>query len=66
MFTIRPHFLAHSAADMFPWFAGETHSVQEFCDIAFSHAGMKLKWEGSGVDEVSRKCVHACMRASSD
>jgi hypothetical protein len=33
--------------------AGETHSVQEFCDIAFEHAGMKLKWEGSGVEEVS-------------
>ena len=31
---------------------GETHSVQEFCEIAFKHAGMELVWEGTGVDMV--------------
>ncbi|MBQ3863171.1 MAG: GDP-mannose 4,6-dehydratase [Schwartzia sp.] len=29
----------------------ETHTVREFCELAFSAAGMKLRWEGSGVDE---------------
>ena len=30
---------------------GETHSVREFCELAFSCVGWKLKWEGSGVEE---------------
>ncbi len=30
---------------------GETHSVREFCDIAFAHAGLPLVWRGKGVDE---------------
>ena len=30
---------------------GETHSVRELIEIAFSFAGAKLKWEGSGIDE---------------
>ena len=29
----------------------ETHTVREFCELAFAAAGMKLRWEGSGVDE---------------
>jgi GDPmannose 4,6-dehydratase len=31
---------------------GETHSVREFCELAFAHAGMPLAWRGQGVDEV--------------
>ncbi|MEQ9105365.1 MAG: GDP-mannose 4,6-dehydratase [Rhodothermales bacterium] len=31
---------------------GETHTVRSFCDSAFAAAGMKITWEGSGVDEV--------------
>jgi GDPmannose 4,6-dehydratase len=31
---------------------GETHSVKEFCELAFGHAGMPLTWKGEGVDEV--------------
>ncbi len=27
---------------------GETHSVREFCELAFAHAGLPLSWEGSG------------------
>jgi GDPmannose 4,6-dehydratase len=27
---------------------GETHSVREFCEIAFAHSGMPLHWEGEG------------------
>lgn len=30
---------------------GETHSVREFCERAFSHAGIKLEWIGEGIDE---------------
>lgn len=31
---------------------GETHSVREFCRIAFAHAGYSLQFRGEGVDEV--------------
>ena len=30
---------------------GETHSVREFCDLAFAHVGLPVRWEGEGVDE---------------
>lgn len=30
---------------------GETHTVREFCEVAFAHAGMPLRWEGKGVEE---------------
>lgn len=31
---------------------GERHSVREFVEVAFSHAGRKIGWRGSGVDEI--------------
>lgn len=31
---------------------GETHSVREFCELAFAHVDLPLTWEGEGVDEV--------------
>ncbi|MEX2306347.1 MAG: GDP-mannose 4,6-dehydratase [Pirellulales bacterium] len=31
---------------------GETHSVREFCELAFELAGMPLTWRGTGLDEV--------------
>jgi GDPmannose 4,6-dehydratase len=31
---------------------GETHSVREFVELAFSKVGRKLEWRGKGVDEV--------------
>jgi GDPmannose 4,6-dehydratase len=31
---------------------GETHSVREFCEIAFRHADLPLRWKGSGLDEI--------------
>ena len=31
---------------------GETHSVREFVDRAFSEVGRKIVWSGSGVDEI--------------
>ena len=30
---------------------GETHSVREFVDLAFSHAGIEIEWKGHGLDE---------------
>ena len=30
---------------------GETHSVREFVEVVFSHAGMPLHWQGKGLKE---------------
>lgn len=30
---------------------GQQHTVREFADLAFRHAGLPLHWEGSGIDE---------------
>lgn len=30
---------------------GEQHSVREFADLAFRHAGLSLHWEGEGLNE---------------
>ncbi len=30
---------------------GEQHTVREFADLAFRHAGIPLHWEGEGLDE---------------
>lgn len=30
---------------------GEYHSVRDFTDAAFKHAGINLRWEGEGLDE---------------
>jgi GDPmannose 4,6-dehydratase len=30
---------------------GEQHSVREFCEQAFGHVGVRLAWEGIGLDE---------------
>ena len=30
---------------------GQQHSVREFADLAFRHAGLPLRWEGTGIDE---------------
>jgi GDPmannose 4,6-dehydratase len=35
---------------------GETHTVKEFVDIAFDLAGMPLRWEGEGENEIG---IHA-------
>ena len=43
--------LQHDKPDDFVLATGEMHSVREFCNIAFSHIGKTLRWEGTGVDE---------------
>jgi GDPmannose 4,6-dehydratase len=30
---------------------GETHSVREFVNLAFNHAGIELEWKGEGLEE---------------
>jgi GDPmannose 4,6-dehydratase len=30
---------------------GETHSVKEFVNLAFDHAGIEIEWKGSGANE---------------
>jgi len=30
---------------------GESHSVREFVDVAFNHAGIELEWKGTGTSE---------------
>ena len=39
---------------------GESHSVREFCELAFELAGVPITWRGTGVEEVgvdARECV---------
>jgi GDPmannose 4,6-dehydratase len=33
---------------------GEMHTVREFIEKAFYHAGINIKWEGTGINEVGR------------
>ena len=30
---------------------GETHSVREFCEVAFRHVDIPIRWEGQGLNE---------------
>lgn len=33
---------------------GETHSIREFCELAFAEIGISLEWSGTGPDEVGK------------
>jgi GDPmannose 4,6-dehydratase len=43
--------LQHDTPEDFVIATGEMHSVREFCDLAFSEAGIALRWEGEGENE---------------
>lgn len=43
--------LQQDQPDDFVIATGESHSVREFCTLAFKEAGIELRWEGAGVDE---------------
>ena len=43
--------LQHDEPEDFVIATGEMHSVREFCTLAFAEAGIKLRWEGEGVNE---------------
>ncbi len=46
--------LRAEVADDYVLATGETHTVREFIELAFAHAGMPVEWDGSGVDEKGR------------
>jgi GDPmannose 4,6-dehydratase len=41
----------HSVGDDFVLATGETRTVREFVDLAFSEVGVRIEWKGDGVDE---------------
>jgi GDPmannose 4,6-dehydratase len=44
--------LQQERADDFVIGTGESHSVREFCELAFAEAGIELEWLGTGTEEV--------------
>jgi GDPmannose 4,6-dehydratase len=44
--------LQQDSPDDFVIGTGESHSVREFCELAFSEAGIELEWRGTGPNEV--------------
>jgi len=50
--------LQHDQPDDFVVATGESHSVREFCEVAFREAGMEIEWKGSGKDEVGILIQH--------
>lgn len=44
--------LQNDKPDDFVIATGETHTVREFCEIAFNEVGINIIWEGEGIDEV--------------
>jgi GDPmannose 4,6-dehydratase len=44
--------LQHDRPDDWVVGTGEEHSVREFCELAFSHAGIELEWRGEGTEEI--------------
>ena len=55
--------LQRDAADDFVVATGESHSVREFCELAFREAGMEIQWQGSGTGEAG---ILASITAHSD
>lgn len=43
--------LQHSEPDDYVIATGETHSVREFVNLAFTHAGIEIEWRGTGFQE---------------
>ena len=46
--------LQQKKPDDFVLATGKTHSVREFVEIAFNEVGIKIKWEGKGINEVGK------------
>mmetsp|Transcript_6936 Transcript_6936/g.17840 ORF Transcript_6936/g.17840 Transcript_6936/m.17840 type:complete len:416 (+) Transcript_6936:1-1248(+) len=44
--------LQQDKADDYVVATNEAHSVREFVEASFDHIGVKLRWEGEGVDEI--------------
>lgn len=46
--------LQQDAPDDYVIATNETRTVREFVETAFGHVGIKINWEGSGIDEVGK------------
>jgi GDPmannose 4,6-dehydratase len=44
--------LQQEIADDFVIGTGESHTVRDFCELAFGEAGIELEWHGTGTEEV--------------
>ena len=33
---------------------GETHTIREFCELAFKEVGVDIEWQGEGVEEIGK------------
>ena len=44
--------LQQDVAEDFVIATGTQHSVREFTELAFKEAGIEIKWQGQGLDEV--------------
>ena len=44
--------LQHETPEDFVIATGEMHTVREFCTLAFAEVGIKIRWEGTGVEEM--------------
>lgn len=45
---------------------GESHTVRELCDLAFAQAGMPLRWQGEGQDEIGVDKTSGAVRVRVD
>lgn len=43
--------LQHDSPDDYVLATGETNTIRRFVELAFDYIGIKIKWEGKGVDE---------------
>ena len=43
--------LNHDFPDDYVLATGETHTVREFCELAFKELDIEIQWEGSGINE---------------
>ncbi|XP_068724815.1 GDP-mannose 4,6 dehydratase-like [Montipora capricornis] len=46
--------LQHEKSEDYVVATGEVHSVREFTEKAFEHVGIKIVWEGEGVNEIGK------------
>jgi GDPmannose 4,6-dehydratase len=44
--------LQQDSPDDYVLATGETHSIREFCELAFKEIGVNIEWQGEGVDEI--------------
>lgn len=58
--------LQQETPDDFVIATGETHTVREFTDVAFSELGMPLAWEGEAEKEIGRDAETGAIRVKVD